>query len=70
MKAIIKNKTDLNPDCTRGYTYDIEADDGETLMASQSLVCRPTALETLLTDRLNEVQRELEAAVDVEEVSI
>jgi len=70
MKAIIKNKTEMNSDCTRGYTYDIHTDDGEILMSNQSLVCRPTALETLLTDRLNEVQREYEANIDLEEVSI
>jgi hypothetical protein len=66
MKAKITAKTDLQPDLTRYYTFDVIDDNEEIIMRNQSVQCRPSEAAATIQGKVAEVAAQYEAENDVE----
>lgn len=66
MKAKIIAKTELHPDLTRHYTFDIIDDNDEVVIANQSVQSKPSEAVTTIQGRVAEVAAQYEAENDVE----
>jgi len=67
MKTIITEKSELRwPQLVRDYTFDIQTDEGETILTSQSLVEAPANIRSRLAQIATEYQAAYEEANDVE----
>jgi len=67
MKKVITEKSELRwPQLVRDYTFDIQTDEGETILTSQSLVEAPANIRSRLAQIATEYQAAYEEANDVE----
>ena len=71
MKAKILSKSELRwPELVRDYTFDITDDEGETILASQSVVSSPTNIRGRLEEIVSEYELAFADANDVDEGDI
>jgi len=65
MKALITAKSELSLNLTKFYTFDVVSD-GEVILSSQSVECRPSELQDVIKNKLDDFTVEYEKDLDIE----
>lgn len=66
MKAKITAKTELSPELTRYYTFDVIDDNDNVILPNQSVQSRPSEAVVTIQSRVAEVATQYEAENDIE----
>lgn len=66
MKAIITQKSELEVNLTKFYTFDIVEDDGTPISTSQVVQCRPSEVNEVVKAKVAAFQEEFEKDIDIE----
>lgn len=66
MKAIITQKSELEINLTKFYTFDIVDDDGSVILSSQVIQCRPSEATDSIKAKVAAFESEYEQDADIE----